>query len=349
MITTRQLELRKRRGLMVAVIVLTVGLTVLFLGLRLLFHAINPAEYGPAGSPSIFSNVTDLIAEFGFIVAAALGASAGTTDLTDGMFRHLVITGRSRLALYLARIPAGLGIALPLVAVAFTMVCLVTSYAGTPDPRSVELNTAFAPGKGPQITHTVAVPNHLDETQLRDWALAHPRQAEGAFSPSSAAAPAAEVRSAIDRELPTIYSAYVSAEIQVTNPPINEMIKIGLWLELDIGIGFLVGLGLGSLAGQRLMPTILLIVLQIIITPLLASHVLPYFLDGQRLVFGVAMDQLRPAWLLSGNGGGGLIRAGGQGAVQLPPMPTWAMVSVIVGWAVGWTGIGAWRMVTRDA
>jgi len=26
-------------------------------------------------------------------------------------------------------------------------------------------------------------------------------------------------------------------------------------------------------------------------------------------------------------------------------MPTWAMISVIVGWSV----IGAWRMITRDA
>jgi hypothetical protein len=32
------------------------------------------------------------------------------------MFRHLVITGRSRLALYLVRIPAGLAITIPLVA-----------------------------------------------------------------------------------------------------------------------------------------------------------------------------------------------------------------------------------------
>jgi hypothetical protein len=30
-------------------------------------------------------------------------------------------------------------------------------------------------------------------------------------------------------------------------------------------------------------------------------------------------------------------------------MPTWAMVAVIVGWIVGWSGIGAWRMKTRDA
>jgi hypothetical protein len=31
------------------------------------------------------------------------------------------------------------------------------------------------------------------------------------------------------------------------------------------------------------------------------------------------------------------------------PMPTWAMISVIAGWIAGWSAIGAWRMMTRDA
>ena len=70
--------------------------------------------------------------EFGFIIAVTLGATAGTTDLTDGMFRHLVITGRSRLALYLARIPAGLSILLSLAAIGFTVTCLVTAFARQP-------------------------------------------------------------------------------------------------------------------------------------------------------------------------------------------------------------------------
>ena len=69
----------------------------------------------------MFQILCQPMAEFGFIIAATLGATAGTTDLADGMFRHLVITGRSRVALYLARIPAGLAIVLPLVAVAFAL------------------------------------------------------------------------------------------------------------------------------------------------------------------------------------------------------------------------------------
>ena len=81
---------------------------------------------------------------------------------------------------------------------------------------------------------------------------------------------------------------------------------------------------------------------------------IPYFLDGQRLIVGLAMDQLRPAALAPGTGGGGpagpgRVLFGGRGALGIPPMPTWAMISVIVGWIVGWTVIGAWRMITRDA
>ena len=60
-----------------------------------------------------------------------------------------------------------------------------------------------------------------------------------------------------------------------STPPVNEMVKIGLWLELDIGIGFLVGLGFGSLIGQRTIHGLLMIVLEIIVTPLLAPRSSP--------------------------------------------------------------------------
>jgi hypothetical protein len=126
----------------------------------------------------------------------------------------------------------------------------------------------------------------------------------------------------------------------------GAMADAGLWLELYLAIGFTVGLGLGSLMGQRTVPVVLLIVLEIIITPALAGHVLPHFLNAERLIVGVAMDQLQPAALA----GGTRIGPGNSGAgLALPPMPTWAMIAVIVGWIVGWSAIGAWRMATRDA
>ena len=125
---------------------------------------------------------------------------------------------------------------------------------------------------------------------------------------------------------------------------VGDMVRSGLWLELYLLTGFVVGLGLGSLMGQRTVPVVLLVVLEIIITPVLADHPLPFFLNGERLVVGVAMDQLKPAALA-----GGTTVGPSGGLVHLPPMPTWAMISVIAGWIVGWSVIGAWRMATRDA
>jgi hypothetical protein len=332
LIATKHLELRKRRTLMVVVVLLTVGLPVLVLGLRLLFHLTDPKSYGPAGTPSVFQFLCQPMAEFGFIIAATLGATAGTSDLTDGVFRQLVITGRSRLALYLARIPAGLSILLPLVAVAFAMVCLVTCYEGVSQPASINEGG-------------ISVPAHLDQAQLETWLAQHPRQADQAFGPPTGTA---GFRSG--PAITSIYGQYTNDENGQLNPAVNEMVKIGLWLELEVGLGFMVGLGLGSLIGQRTVPIVLLVVLQIIVTPILAAHAIPYFLDGQRLVVGIAMDQLRPAGLAGGGAGGpGHVLFGGRGVLVIPPMPTWAMISVIVGWIVGWSGIGAWRMMTRDA
>jgi len=336
LVSTKNLELRRRRGLMIAVFVLILGPPVLEYGFRLLFHVVDPSKFGPAGIPSAFQDLMSPMVELGFIVAVTVGASAGTTDLTDGMFRHLVITGRSRVALYLARIPAGLAILLPVMALAFTLCCLVTSFEGTPNPTAVNINNG------------ISIPVNLSEAQFHSWLDEHPRQAleafprrEGVFINGVSVASGA---------LTSRYTAYTSVETTL-NPSVNEMLKIGLWLELVVGVGFVVGLGLGALTGQRTVTTIVLIALQVIVTPIFDRAHIPFFINGQRLLVGVALDQLQPASLASGAGGGGgpLHLGGGGGPAGISPMPTWAMILVIVGWIVGWSVIGAWRMATRDA
>ena len=158
MITTRFMELRKRRGLTAALIVVTIGIPTLFLAGRLLLHAIAPKTYGPAGGYDIYTALSaGVLYVFGFIVAAALGCTAGSDDLTDGVFRHLVITGRSRVALYLARIPAGLAIIVPLVAIGFSIVCAVcvwaapstTTYGGLTVPAGHDEAAARDVGRRP--------------------------------------------------------------------------------------------------------------------------------------------------------------------------------------------------------
>ncbi len=53
------------------------------------------------------------------------------------------------------------------------------------------------------------------------------------------------------------------------------MIKAELWIELEAAVGFILGLGLASLIGQRLIPVILIVVLQMILTPILAFAPFP--------------------------------------------------------------------------
>ena len=55
MVTTRFMELRRRRGLMLALIAVNIGIPVVFLAVRLISHAVAPKSYGPAGGYSIFT------------------------------------------------------------------------------------------------------------------------------------------------------------------------------------------------------------------------------------------------------------------------------------------------------
>jgi hypothetical protein len=83
------------------------------------------------------------------------------------------------------------------------------------------------------------------------------------------------------------------------------MIKTGLWLELEATIGFLVGLGLGSLLGQRTVAMILMIVLEIVLTPIAIRTRVPHVINVQRGIAGVASSCREPGQLPLAFGGGG--------------------------------------------
>ena len=122
------------------------------------------------------------------------------------------------------------------------------------------------------------------------------------------------------------------------------MVKTGLWIELEAVIGLIVGLGLASLMGQRTVPVVLMIVLEIILTPIFSHTVIPHMINAQRGIVGLAMAHLEPGGLPRGLGGGGP-----GGAAVLVPESTTVAVLVIVAWLVVWTALGAWRMNRRDA
>jgi hypothetical protein len=368
MIATRFMELRKRRGLMIALILVTVGIPTVFMAIRLLLHAVAPKTYGPAGGYDIYTAmVAGVLYVFGFIMAATLGATAGSADLTEGMFRHLVVTGRSRLALYLARIPAGLAIIVPLVAAGFTIVCAVCVLAA---PTRLEFNG-------------VTVPTNLSQAGLESWASGHADAVICNFAirinqstPGASTIPAvvnsvpcgngpsggravikggpgaptqqasqAEIRQAAIVIARMNYADYSRAFLY---PSDSLMIKSGLWLELEAGIGFVVGLGLGSLIGQRTVAVVLMIILEVVLTPILSRARIPHLLNLQRGVVGLATAHLTPGGLpVLGGGGGG--PGGNGGNPGLLPESTTVAICVIVAWLVVWSVLGAWRMMTRDA
>jgi hypothetical protein len=354
MIATRFMELRKRRGLMVALILVNIGVPTVFLTVRLLAHAFAPHSYGPAGGYDIFTSlVAGVMFVFGFIVAATLGCTAGSVDLTEGMFRHLVVTGRSRLALYLARIPAGLAIIVPLVAVGFTIVCAVCVFAA---PTQLSYQGVIVP---PGLSHTAFETwgaDHADEVICNFnyngpiTALVNCGNGPGG-GPSTRVAPGGAVPQptspAVDRAqaVKIADQDYVDYSGHFLSPSISLMVKAGLWIELYAAIGFLVGLGLASLMGQRTVPVILLIVLEIVLTPLLSRADIPHVVNLQRGLVGLATTHLEPAGLPSVFGG----MRGGGGGVGMVNESTTVAICVIVGWIVVWTTLGAWRMVTRDA
>jgi hypothetical protein len=357
MIATRFMELRKRRGLMAAVIGVTIGIPTVFLVIRLVLHALAPRTYGPAGGYDIFTGlVAGVLYVFGFIVAATLGCTAGSVDLTDGMFRHLVVTGRSRLALYLARIPAGLAIIIPLVAIGFTVVCGVCAFAA---PTTLRYDG-------------VDVPAGLSRTGLEHWAADHadavvcrfaydgpiptnvpcgngPNRGPiitgpagsvtgGSSGPTLPAPSAAQVRAQAIQIADHNFADYST---HFLSPPTSLMIKAGLWIELEAVIGFIVGLGLASLLGQRTISVVMMIVLEIVLTPIFARARIPHFSNLQRAVVGLATAHLEPGALP--------LALGGARGVDLLSESTRVAVCVIVAWLVGWTVLGAWRMMTRDA
>jgi hypothetical protein len=365
MVSTRFMELRRRRGLMIALIAVNIGIPLIFLSVRLISHAVDPKSYGPAGGYDIFTTlVLGFMYVFGFIVAAVVGCTAGSIDLTEGMFRHLVVTGRSRLALYLARIPAGLAIVIAMVAIGYTIVCAVCVFAA---PTQLNYDGANVPAglSRPALDHWVAAhadevicnfnyngPNPPPNVPCGNGQTSGPPQGATIKTPGGVVTVPTYTEAQIRAFAVTIANQnYADYARTFLAPSISLMVDVGLWIALEATIGFIVGLGLASLIGQRIVPVILLIVLELILTPIFSRAVIAYMLNAERAIVGVAMLHIEPGNLPTPFSGGGPGGGGGGGLGQNLVRPESTLVAslVIVGWIVFWTAIGAWRMMTRDA
>ena len=126
LISAEFLKLRKRRGLVLACIALTVLPMVVAYTILLSVHAAHPLKHGPAGGLQNFSDSMDVLTTLSGVAAILIGATLGAGDLSSGVFRELVVTGRSRLALFAVRIPAGLALVWALAGVGFAVTAIAS-------------------------------------------------------------------------------------------------------------------------------------------------------------------------------------------------------------------------------
>jgi ABC-type transport system involved in multi-copper enzyme maturation permease subunit len=131
------LKLRKKRGTLIWALVLVLAPLVVYFIWKGVQHSSNPAEHGPAGGIGGFKDAMPVLALFfGPLAAIMIGTDGGAGDLAAGVFRDLVVTGRSRLALFATRVPAALGLCWLIVLAGYALM-LVGIYAfasGTPTP-----------------------------------------------------------------------------------------------------------------------------------------------------------------------------------------------------------------------
>ena len=139
------LKLRRSRGLVATVAAMTVGAAIVTYAVLAILHAANPAHHGPAGGVTNLGHGVFVLALLGSVAATLVGAAAGAGDLNAGVFRELVVTGRSRVALFSARIPGGLAFLVPFTAAATVVMAGATVvFAGSlPAP-----STALLAGTG---------------------------------------------------------------------------------------------------------------------------------------------------------------------------------------------------------
>jgi hypothetical protein len=116
LISAEVLKLRRRRGMLAIAILLTLGLLLVVFAVTGILHAGNPARYHPAGGEISYGDALTTLTIMAFTVGVIVGATAGTQDIESGVFRDLAATGRSRTALFGARVMGAWAIVLPILA-----------------------------------------------------------------------------------------------------------------------------------------------------------------------------------------------------------------------------------------
>jgi ABC-type transport system involved in multi-copper enzyme maturation permease subunit len=121
------LKLRKRKGTLIWVLVLALLPLIVLFSVKAIQHSSTPAREPPAGgTPGYIDGLRLLALFFGPLAAILIGVEAGAGDAAAGVFRDLVVTGRSRAALFATRVPAALAVCWLVTLAGYALVLLGT-------------------------------------------------------------------------------------------------------------------------------------------------------------------------------------------------------------------------------
>lgn len=147
MISAEFLRIRQNRALVIWAAILTTGAVAALYIIAQGFHWNDSVNNGSAGGADNLRHGLLVLSLIGGVAAAIVGTSVGTSDLTAGVFRDLVVTGRSRWGLFFARVPGMLIFWIPLILVAYAVaVALDFGFAGglaTPSTTAIVKDGAW--------------------------------------------------------------------------------------------------------------------------------------------------------------------------------------------------------------
>jgi ABC-2 family transporter protein len=136
LVSAELLKLRRRTGLVLS----TFGLTIV--------PALIMLAVADDGGLRGFSEHFGVLALLTVVAGILVGAMAGTADEASGVFRDLVVTGRSRLDLFAARAPAGLVLVLLAAGAGFAIIAAESSMTAGSVPTSAHELGTIAPTAG---------------------------------------------------------------------------------------------------------------------------------------------------------------------------------------------------------
>jgi ABC-type transport system involved in multi-copper enzyme maturation permease subunit len=133
------LKLRKRRGTVVWSLVVALVPLLVYFAVSAAQHSSNPAQHQPAGGIKGFTDAIRIIGIiFGPLAGILIGTDAGAGDNSAGVFRDLVVTGRSRVALFATRVPAAIALTwiVALIGYGITMIGVFAFAADSSTPSA---------------------------------------------------------------------------------------------------------------------------------------------------------------------------------------------------------------------